>query len=429
MVTRARIAAAACLVASGLLVTGGSASLAFASPEDGTSGDTAGGTTGTGTGQVANPTGTAPAPNPTTGTTTGSTGSSGPATGPTSTVGNGRTDVEPTTGAGTITGSPSPPTASKPPEPPLGVDPQTGEDPAGELGEADPAAPAKGESEPSATGTPSPAAAVEAPATVPAVTPDPVIIVPGQEGLVALADPTDPELLPAFQWPWSWWFNAQPPSGDSGGGGSTGGQPVFNAPRLPQMQLPQLQFPDLTQLPGTLTQIPGQWVTDFTTFAQPWLDAVTGLATAASQLPFQPITLPAFPPGTGAGAGPGGGGGGGHAGGATIPGVPRLAPPADAPLPAGTPDVGQPAEQAPLPEQQPTTPVATAAGNQLLPAPTYRMGYVEYLRAAGLGQVAAVAVPGVTGILVLTGAGGLIGYRQARAGRAVHAGGPARFMG
>lgn len=430
MVTRARIAAAACLVASGLLVTGGSASLAFASPDDGTSGDTAGGTTGTGTGQAADPTGTAPTPGTTPGSTTGSTGTSGPATGPTSTVGNGRNDVEPTPGSGTVTGTPSTPTASKPPEPPLGVDPQTGEDPTGELGEADPEATAKGGSDPSATGTPSPAAAVEAPVTEPAVTPDPVVIVPGQEGLVALADPTTPEeLLPAFQWPWSWWFNAQPPSGDSGGGGSTGEQPVFNPPRLPQMQLPRLQFPDLTQLPGTLTQIPGQWVTDFTTFAQPWLEAVTGLATAASQLPFQPITLPAFPPGTGAGAGPGGGGGGVNAGGATIPGVPRLAPPAAAPRPEGTPDLGKPAEQAPLPEQQPTTPVATAAGNQLLPAPTYRMGYVEYLRAAGLGQVAAVAVPGVTGILVLTGAGGLIGYRQARAGRAVHAGGPARFMG
>jgi hypothetical protein len=67
--------------------------------------------------------------------------------------------------------------------------------------------------------------------------------------------------------------------------------------------------------------------------------------------------------------------------------------------------------------------------NELLPAPTYRMGYVDYLRAAGIGEVAAVAVPGVTGILVLTSAGGLIGYRQARAGRAVRAGGPARFMG
>jgi hypothetical protein len=43
--------------------------------------------------------------------------------------------------------------------------------------------------------------------------------------------------------------------------------------------------------------------------------------------------------------------------------------------------------------------------------------------------MAAVAVPGVTGILVLTSAGGLVGYRQARAGHAVRASGTARFIG
>ena len=47
-----------------------------------------------------------------------------------------------------------------------------------------------------------------------------------------------------------------------------------------------------------------------------------------------------------------------------------------------------------------------------MPAPSYRMGYMEYLRAAGFGQVAAVAVPGLSGILILSGAGGLIGYRR-----------------
>ncbi len=43
--------------------------------------------------------------------------------------------------------------------------------------------------------------------------------------------------------------------------------------------------------------------------------------------------------------------------------------------------------------------------------------------------MAAVAVPGVMGLLALTGAGGLLGYRQARAGRTVRAGGSARFVG
>ena len=58
----------------------------------------------------------------------------------------------------------------------------------------------------------------------------------------------------------------------------------------------------------------------------------------------------------------------------------------------------------------------------------YRIGYTEYLRSAGLPQVAALAVPGLVGILVLTGAGGMVGYRQAKAGHAVRVGGSARFM-
>ena len=71
----------------------------------------------------------------------------------------------------------------------------------------------------------------------------------------------------------------------------------------------------------------------------------------------------------------------------------------------------------------PLNPAAT------LNSPSYRAGYGEYLRAAGLGQVAAVAVPGLTGILAITAAGGLLGYRQAKAGHAVRASGTGRFVG
>ncbi|UCZ59673.1 hypothetical protein [Mycolicibacterium phocaicum] len=68
-----------------------------------------------------------------------------------------------------------------------------------------------------------------------------------------------------------------------------------------------------------------------------------------------------------------------------------------------------------------------AADNAIVAAAPYRAGYSDDLRAAGLSEVAAVAVPGFTGLLVLTGAGGLIGFRQARAGRAMHGGTLNRF--
>ncbi|WP_395309430.1 hypothetical protein V4U86_00855 [Mycobacterium sp. AMU20-3851] len=58
---------------------------------------------------------------------------------------------------------------------------------------------------------------------------------------------------------------------------------------------------------------------------------------------------------------------------------------------------------------------------------SYRAGYREYLRTADIRQVAAVAVPGATAIMLLTGAGGVIGYRQARAGHAIRAGAAGRF--
>jgi hypothetical protein len=50
---------------------------------------------------------------------------------------------------------------------------------------------------------------------------------------------------------------------------------------------------------------------------------------------------------------------------------------------------------------------------------TFRAGYADYLRAATVGELAAVAVPGTAGILVITALGGLVGFRQARAAQAL----------
>lgn len=443
MSSRTRIAAAACLVASGLLVTGGSASLAFANPETGTSGDGpsagTGSTTGSGT---AAPTGTPEVTAP----TSGSTGTAGTPTKPTSTVGNGRTGVETgTTTGSTPTGSSTAPTTAPTNNAP--VEPTQTQTPTAEVpvptGEpaVEPDGTAEGEETTTTTGTSDTAEAgaphrlalappaVTAAAQIDPVTGLPILLDPSallgeampSEGLSSNllgAPAVGEDQLASVPWFWSWWTLAPPPAPDND---NTPQQPIFTVPRLPIMQLPNLELSKLL-LPGTL-------IPDIRGFTDPIFEVVTGLATAASQLPFASVTLPVIVPPVGPDAGVGAGNGGGGGGGAQAPGLPRITPPA-ASKPETTPGGAKPAEQLPAKETpQQTSPPATATSNELLPAPAYRMGYVDYLRAAGLGQVAAVAVPGVTGILVLTSAGGLIGYRQARAGRAVRTGGPARFMG
>jgi hypothetical protein len=57
-------------------------------------------------------------------------------------------------------------------------------------------------------------------------------------------------------------------------------------------------------------------------------------------------------------------------------------------------------------------------GPKGIPA-TIRAGYADYLRAATVGEIAAVAVPGTAGIFVITTLGGLVGFRQARAAQAL----------
>jgi hypothetical protein len=229
-------------------------------------------------------------------------------------------------------------------------------------------------------------------------------------------DPTDsddPEGHPAgFGWPW--WGGpcpdphdpddpggpggpGLPPSNGSGSGGAHP-SPPSGRPELP----PAMQLPLPREVPPQLPNIS----------VDPVLDAGAGLASAAAGLPFVPITLPVVvaPFGVG-GGGPGGAGAGSRAG---TPSAPR--------------SPGAPRNNQPTPKDGQKSPPAFSASNGVPPA-SFRVGYGNYLRTAGVGEMMAVAVPGVTGILVLTGAGGLVGYRQARAGRAVRASGTARFVG
>jgi hypothetical protein len=66
-----------------------------------------------------------------------------------------------------------------------------------------------------------------------------------------------------------------------------------------------------------------------------------------------------------------------------------------------------------------TTPPAAVGLDAGLPPVSFRAGYTDYLRTANTMEIAAMALPGVTGMMALTGLGGLVGYRQAKAGRTV----------
>jgi hypothetical protein len=183
-----------------------------------------------------------------------------------------------------------------------------------------------------------------------------------------------------------------PQSAGGGGGGAIQRLPHYQPPSVPDMQLPDELQPNQPGVAG----------------APAVLDAGAGIA-AAAPVGAAPIALPVIVvpplaiPAVAGGAGPGGGASAG-------------APPAAPRAVTAEPPAGR------------VTPPASVGSNVAAPNSSYRIGYTEYLRTAGLPQVAALAVPGLFGIMVLTGAGGLLGYRQAKAGHAVHVSGSARFI-
>jgi hypothetical protein len=429
---RMRIAAAAALMASGLLVAGTGASLALAAPEPGDGGDTSGpqsGGTVAGTDEPAPATTGAPVPG---GVANGAGSAEGGAK-PSSQIGDGRNGLS---AGSTATAAPGPETAPTTEAPrtteaaPTTIStepastlsevestptPQTSGTPSSEQGQGSASRLA---SDTEATGQTLPAAAGSSGSPTSPTSPSPTPTGDGTKEGEGTKPPDEGEHQTGLSWLWSWWLGCPPPGlppGSIGGSDGTHVPPAWTPPLPPGMQLP-------------IPYIPREIVPELPGIVEPLLDAVTGLATAASEVPFTPITLPvivipSFPAATGAG------GGGGAVGGAGGPGVvPRPGIPS-APKPPVSTHGGASKPPPAQSGRQQESPPAFSAGNNALPAPSYRMGYMEYLRVAGIGQVAAVAVPGLSGILILTGAGGLIGYRQARGGSSVRTGSTARFMG
>jgi len=198
--------------------------------------------------------------------------------------------------------------------------------------------------------------------------------------------PTEPSEPPGQPGP-----NPQFPESGGGGGGAVEQLPRYKPPSVPDMQLPG-------ELPPAQPGVPGGAAA---------LEAGAGVVAAAAPVGAAvPIALPVIvAPPLGLGIGGGGGGAG-----------PRTGPAPDVKGIFAQPPAGR------------GSPPANVGSNAAVPNASYRIGYTEYLRTAGLPQVAALAVPGLVGIMVLTGAGGLVGYRQAKAGHAVRVGGSARFM-
>ncbi|MBX7430988.1 hypothetical protein JDV09_02505 [Mycobacterium sp. Y57] len=197
-------------------------------------------------------------------------------------------------------------------------------------------------------------------------------------------------------WPWPWPPPRVAPE-EVGSGGDYrfgGGLPS----RLPAG--PIRSVPSADELPEVLPPLGDPVRPDA-------IDTVPGIGVGAGGVAGAPMSAPlvvAGPIGPAAGAGL-------PAAGAGSPGLPAA-----------------PRQASATPPQARQSAPATAGANVRVPAASYRVGYGEYLRTAGMSQVAALALPGLAGILVLTGAGGLLGYRQAKAGHAVRTIGIARFM-
>lgn len=111
---------------------------------------------------------------------------------------------------------------------------------------------------------------------------------------------------------------------------------------------------------------------------------------------------------------------------------PAAAPPMLPPVvfTPSAPEAAQPAVAPPplRPAAPPAAPRDSAAERVSTEAAAYRAGYPEYLRGAAMAEVAGLALPGLAGLMALTAAGGVVGYRQAKAGHLVRAAGTARFL-
>jgi hypothetical protein len=110
-------------------------------------------------------------------------------------------------------------------------------------------------------------------------------------------------------------------------------------------------------------------------------------------------------------------------------GIPPAAPASfpRAPVSAAPVSLSAPAAASPAEAFTPPAAPAPQRGDGTLPVAA-RAGYPGYLRDADMARVATLALSGLAGILGMTALGGFLGYRQAKVGYMLRAGGIARFL-
>lgn len=112
--------------------------------------------------------------------------------------------------------------------------------------------------------------------------------------------------------------------------------------------------------------------------------------------------------------------------------VPVVLPPLPAvvpPLPAAPPGAGLPStpSRPSMNRPSPQRPAADSLGVRSIPD-SFRTGYADYLRAASTTDLLFAVLPGVAGMVLLTAAGGVAGFRQARAAQTLPSPQIARFL-
>jgi hypothetical protein len=116
---------------------------------------------------------------------------------------------------------------------------------------------------------------------------------------------------------------------------------------------------------------------------------------------------------------------------AGMPGVPLAGNAAGVPTPWGiaAPTFGATTHEGPASSLPGMAPLAPAGAIPMGVQSFFRHAYSELVLPASLSALAAVALPGAGGLVILIAAGMRVGYRQAKAGIAVRTPGIARFAG